>query len=96
MIRAALFRWLIAFDAWTNAAVLGGSIRGETISSAVGRKSLEGRAWARAAGFSIDILFRAVARQQRHCIESIQWDLLPSDKIDAATRWLSTTGREFV
>lgn len=96
MIRAAIFRWLIAIDVWTNAEVLGGSIPGETISSAVGRKSLEGRAWARLAGFTIDRIFWMVAHQKRHCLESIQWELLPSEKIESSLEWLSATGREFV
>lgn len=70
-------------------ALAGGDIRGESTSSAVGRKSLEGRWRFRIWGFAIDLAFLIATKgkQRRHCIENIDWHLLPDDVRARAMAW---------
>ncbi len=94
-MRRYLFNLFLATDQWLGAA-LGGDNPDETISSAIGRKSLEGRLWARLAGLPIDGLFWLVAGQRRHCLASIEWTRLSPDQITNAMHWLGKDGREFL
>lgn len=70
-------------------ALAGGNIWGESTSSAVGRKSLEGRLLYRIWGFGIDLAFLIATNgeQRRHCIQNIDWHLLPEDVRERAMAW---------
>ena len=56
--------------------LLAGRNEGETTSSAVGRKSLEGRWFFRVWAFAIDLLFLVFCGEHQHCIRNIDWHLL--------------------
>lgn len=70
-------------------ALAGGDVWGESTSSAVGRKSLEGRMRFRIWGFCIDLLFLIATKGKvrRHCIENIDWHLLPEEVRARAMAW---------
>lgn len=70
-------------------ALAGGNVWGESTSSAVGRKSLEGRIVFRIWEFSIDLLFLVATRgqQRRHCIQNIDWHLLPKEVRERTLSW---------
>lgn len=51
---------------WLN-SLFGGNRRGESMSSAVGRKAAQGRRWAIAAEGLIDAAFALVFGQRHHC-----------------------------
>jgi hypothetical protein len=66
-------RLLLAIDQLGN-VILGGDNPDETISSAVGRKAIEGRKWALIAECIIDWLFLRLTGDAGHCRASIEWD----------------------
>ena len=66
-------RVLISIDQCWN-VILGGDCEDETISSAVGRKAIEGRRWALIAEHCIDWLFYHAFGEVRHCRANIEWD----------------------
>lgn len=70
-------------------ALAGGRVWGESTSSAVGRKSLEGRLCFRIWAFAIDMMFMIATkgRKRRHCIENIDWHLLPKEVSMRAMAW---------
>lgn len=76
-------------------ALAGGNVLGETTSSAVGRKSLEGRLRYRIWGFVIDLLFLVATKgkQRRHCIQNIDWHLLPKEVRERAMAWRKGTAK---
>ncbi len=51
---------------WLN-ALFGGNRRGESTSSAVGRKAAEGRRFYIIAEAAIDLAFAVIAGQRHHC-----------------------------
>lgn len=68
-----MLRILIALDQLGN-VLLGGDNPDETISSAVGRKAMQGRRWAQAAESIIDWLFLRLTGEPGHCRANIEWD----------------------
>jgi len=66
-------RILLAIDQLGN-VLLGGDNPDETISSAIGRKAIEGRRWALAAECVIDWLFLRLTGETGHCRTHIEWD----------------------
>lgn len=69
-MRKYLLNLAIALDQFIN-ALFGGN-PDETISSAVGRKDLDGRWWARLARPCIDWIFSLLGEED-HCYKSIEW-----------------------
>ena len=63
---------LIALDQGCNTCLAGDP--DETISSRVGKAALQGKRWALIAQRLIDALFHALAGQDRHCFNAIEWD----------------------
>lgn len=70
-VRRYLLNILISIDQFVN-TVFGGS-PDETISSAVGRKAIEGRRWALILESIINPIF-AVLGDDNHCRKRIEWD----------------------
>lgn len=68
-------RFLIAIDQLGN-VILGGDNPDETISSAVGRKAIEGRKWALLAERAIDWLFWRITGARGHCRANVEYDEL--------------------
>lgn len=70
-------------------ALAGGNVLGESTSSAVGRKSLEGRLIFRVWGFLIDLAFLIATKGKvrRHCLQNIDWHLLPAEVRARAMAW---------
>ena len=73
MIRRYILNNLIALDQWGN-VLLGGNNPDETISSAVGRRAIRGKRWARWAEQAIDALFVLLGSKPGHCQRMIEWD----------------------
>lgn len=65
-------KFLIALDQLWN-VIFGGNNPDETISSAVGRKALEGRRLFIVLEALINLLF-ALIGQRNHCEDAIEWD----------------------
>ena len=65
-------RCLVAPDQWWNAALLGEE--DETVSSRLGRALKSGKAkWgARILASFVNTIFKAIANQKNHCLESIE------------------------
>lgn len=70
-------------------ALAGGNVWGESTSSAVGRKSLEGRLLYRIWGFCIDLVFiiATKGKVRRHCLQNIDWHLLPEEVRARVMAW---------
>lgn len=76
-------RCLVAPDQWWNAALLGEE--DETVSSRLGRALASGRPKSEAKAFAMFVngIFRLIAGQKNHCLESIEEKYLngaPSDE----------------
>lgn len=69
-------RILLALDQLGN-VLLGGNNPDETISSAIGRKAMQGRRWALVAERIIDWLFLRLTGEAGHCRANIEWDEAP-------------------